>query len=290
MSQVDQSHIPLLIVGHYAHDVIINAQGSFQRLGGGVGYAAVTAAGLNQRFKTLSKVGDDFRYLSECQQAPTIVKDRKTTSFVNDMSEISRRQQVNSVCEPIYPDDIDGSADVAIICGIIGEVLPDTISRLYQKSSLMIGDIQGFIRKIDQMGRVYHCPLSESHYYGRISLFDYLKISCEELPFVDVEKICQKTTLLVTYSNNGCTVYDRKRCYQMLTSPVSVVDSTGAGDSFLMGFAIGLQHGFSVEKSIRLAHLCGAVTVQSIGIPALQAFSQVMPALSNVEENVTADS
>jgi len=289
MSQVDNNHIPILIVGHYTHDVIINSHESFQRLGGGVGYASAVAAGLNQHFKTLSKVGDDFRYLTECLQVPTILKNRKTTSFVNDTRKIPRRHQVDAFCEPFYPDDIDRTADIAIVCGVIGEILPETIKRLHEKSSLLIADIQGFIRKIDQTGRVYHCPLHETNYHDVIPLFDYLKVSDEELPFIDVEKIRRQTILLVTYGDNGCTVYDQKRSYHVPAYPVFAVDSTGAGDSFLMGFAVGLQNGFSVKKAVYLGHLCGHVTVQSVGIPAVHAFSHVMKALCDVDENLMAD-
>jgi len=56
-----------------------------------------------------------------------------------------------------------------------------------------------------------------------------------------------------------------------------------------MGFAVGLQHGFSVEQSIRLAHQCGAIAVQYVGIPVLQAFAQVIPMLSNLEDHNITD-
>jgi len=283
------NHIPLLIVGHYTHDVIINSQNSFQRLGGGAGYASIVAEGLNKPFKTLSKVGDDFLYLTECVQNPTILANRKTTSFINDTRSIPRRHQVKDLCEPFHPDDIDCTADVAIVCGVIGEVLPETIKKLREKSQFLVADIQGFIRKIDQTGRVDHCPLHESEFHEVISLLDYLKVSDEELPFIDVEKTRKQTTLLVTYGDDGCTVYDRERHYHIPAYPVSVVDSTGAGDSFLMGFSVGLQHGFSVEKAIRLGHHCGRVAVQSLGISSVRAFSHIMAESFDLNKNLGDD-
>jgi len=282
-------HTPLLIVGHYTHDVIMSSQKSFQRLGGGAGYASIVAEGLNQPFKTLSKVGDDFLYLTECVQIPTILANRKTTSFINDTRSIPRRHQVKALCEPFHPDDIDCTADVTIVCGVIGEILPETIKKLHEKSQLLVADIQGFIRKIDQTGRVYHCPLHESEFYEVISLLEYLKVSDEELPFIDVEKIRQQTTLLVTYGDDGCTVFDRKRSYHVPAYPVSAIDSTGAGDSFLTGFSVGLQHGFSVEKAIRLGHHCGRMAVLSIGIPSAHAFSHVMTEFFDLDKHLGTD-
>ena len=50
---------------------------------------------------------------------------------------------------------------------------------------------------------------------------------------------------------------------------------------------MGLQKGFSVKKAIRLGHYCGCVAVQSVGIPAVHAFSHVMKTFCDAEENLT---
>jgi len=47
--------------------------------------------------------------------------------------------------------------------------------------------------------------------------------------------------------------------------PVSVVDTVGAGDSFDAGFLYGYLNGWSLEKSLRLACVCGARSTQCEG-------------------------
>lgn len=47
--------------------------------------------------------------------------------------------------------------------------------------------------------------------------------------------------------------------------PVNVVDTVGAGDSFDAGFLFGHLNGWSLEKSLRLACVCGALSTQSAG-------------------------
>jgi len=267
----------LLIVGHYTHDTLIkNQQERFQRLGGGVAYVSAVAAGLKQVFKVISKVGDDFRYFDQCQQKPSVLTHRKTTSFVNYISEFPRRHQVNACCEPIYPHDIDYTADVAIVCGLMGEVLPETIQTLRERSVVLMGDVQGFIRRVDSTGKVTHTHLEETDYCDIISSFDYLKVSDEELPYINVSKLRENTTLLITYGDNGCTVYERKDHFHIPAYAVTTVDCTGAGDSFLAGVSIGLHQRLSLKEAIHLGHQCGRIAVQSIGTPAARSFSHLV--------------
>ncbi len=266
----------LLIVGHYTHDVLINDQHtSFQRLGGGVAYASVVAAGLNQKFKIISKVGSDFSYAGQCQQLPTVLTQHKTTSFIKYTSEVPRRHHVNTRCEAIYPDDIHDAAHITLVCGVIGEILPKTIKRLYEKSVVLIGDVQGFIRQVDASGKVSHIHLDDTEYADTLPLFDYLKVSDEELPYVNVSTLRKATTLLVTYGDNGCTVYQRNNQFHVPSYAITAVDSTGAGDSFLTGFAIGIQQRLSLEEAVCLGHRCGRIAVQSIGIPTVDSFSHL---------------
>jgi len=47
--------------------------------------------------------------------------------------------------------------------------------------------------------------------------------------------------------------------------PVNVVDTVGAGDSFDAGLLFGHLNGWSLEKSLRLACVCGALSTQKAG-------------------------
>jgi len=286
LQQTINKKTDLLIVGNYTHDTIIDGkQKSFQRLGGGAAYACAVAVGLDQNFEVISKVGSDFHYLQQCLRFPRIAPHTKTTSFVNYTSEIPRRHHVNACCEPIYPHDIHQTATTSIVCGVMGEILPKTIQTLRKTSTILIGDIQGFIRQLDKSGEVHHTPLEATDYHEVIHLFDFLKVSDEELPFINIEKLRQNTTLLITYGDDGCSVYERDTHTHVPTRPLFNVDSTGAGDSFLAGFASGLCQNLSVEEAIQLGHYCGGVAVQSVGIPATHSFRQLADNQSQTVRN-----
>jgi sugar/nucleoside kinase (ribokinase family) len=51
----------------------------------------------------------------------------------------------------------------------------------------------------------------------------------------------------------------------MESIPVKVVDTVGAGDTFDAGFIYGYLRGWELEKSLRLACVCGALSTQAAG-------------------------
>ena len=52
---------------------------------------------------------------------------------------------------------------------------------------------------------------------------------------------------------------------QVDSIPVRVVDTVGAGDSFDAGFLYGYLNGWKLEKSLKLACVCGALSTQKAG-------------------------
>lgn len=53
--------------------------------------------------------------------------------------------------------------------------------------------------------------------------------------------------------------------------PVNVIDTVGAGDSFDAGFIFGYLQGWSLEKALRAAAFCGAMSTRSAGGTSAQA-------------------
>jgi sugar/nucleoside kinase (ribokinase family) len=67
--------------------------------------------------------------------------------------------------------------------------------------------------------------------------------------------------------------------------PVDVVDTVGAGDSFDAGFLYGYLNAWSLERSLRLACICGALSTQSAGgtegQPTLNEAMQFLPPVAS---------
>ena len=78
------------------------------------------------------------------------------------------------------------------------------------------------------------------------------------------------------------------RCNVPLTEsiPVKVKDTVGAGDTFDAGFLYGYLNHWELERLLRLAAVCGALSTQSAGgtngQPTLEEAMKYMGHVSNV--------
>jgi sugar/nucleoside kinase (ribokinase family) len=65
---------------------------------------------------------------------------------------------------------------------------------------------------------------------------------------------------------DGCLVMSADgQVIRLPSFQVDVVDATGAGDAFAAGFIAGVWHGWSMEKTARLANAVGALCVTGLG-------------------------
>jgi ribokinase len=71
-------------------------------------------------------------------------------------------------------------------------------------------------------------------------------------------------------------VVDERDPYRVPSFPVSVVDTTAAGDAFVGGLAVALLRDAPVRDAVRFANACGALAVTRAGAqPSLPARSEV---------------
>ncbi|HCA7186927.1 TPA: aminoimidazole riboside kinase [Escherichia coli] len=115
-----------------------------------------------------------------------------------------------------------------------------------------------------------------------LSLANIAKLSEEELLFISGESQVQQgayslvqryslTLLLITQGKNGVLVYFQGQFIHYPAKPVSVVDTTGAGDAFVAGLLAGLADSGiptntrQLERIIAQAQICGALATTSKG-------------------------
>ena len=277
---MDTRMLDLLIAGHCTHDIIVQRDKQFLRLGGPPSYISRLLESLNRtarnkekeshgqvNYTIISKVGPDFKYFSEFPQKPRLVT-RPTTCFVHRYGSSERVMEVKSICEPIFPKDIQSQSKVGLIAGVIREVLPETIERLSSLCQVIFCDVQGLIRKVDQLGRVYHVNLASTEFYDILPKIDFLRLNRLESQFMKVKEISRKTIVLLTKGKEGCSIIERGQELEVPTRPLPEKDPTGAGDLFLGGFAYTILRGYSLEKCAQIANYCGGLAARRVGIPA----------------------
>ena len=71
--------------------------------------------------------------------------------------------------------------------------------------------------------------------------------------------------MVVTLGGQGAQWVTRSGTALIPSFPVKAVDTTGAGDAFNAGLAVGLAEGKSLEDAIRLAHAAAALSVMKPG-------------------------
>lgn len=71
--------------------------------------------------------------------------------------------------------------------------------------------------------------------------------------------------LAIKLGKDGALGISKSQRVQVESIPVKVVDTVGAGDSFDAGFMYGYLNDWELEKSLRLACVCGALSTQQAG-------------------------
>ena len=76
-------------------------------------------------------------------------------------------------------------------------------------------------------------------------------------------------TVVVKCGPKGCYIANREGSFWVAAEEnVTVVDTTGAGDSFVGGFLYALSNDLPLQECARIANSCGAKAVQKIGATA----------------------
>jgi sugar/nucleoside kinase (ribokinase family) len=72
-------------------------------------------------------------------------------------------------------------------------------------------------------------------------------------------------TFAITLGSEGALIYDGKSIHEIASTPVTAVDTNGAGDMFAGAFLYGITQGFDYAKAGRLASIAAATVVTQFG-------------------------
>lgn len=272
------SNLRGLIVGNYCHDVLIrDGLVVGETLGGAASFVSAVLDVLSVSFRLVSKVGSDFAYA--INHRPTVISTSKTTLFhayfdseVDAVGHQDRVLRRVCTCDPIRPSDLPATTgfDFGMAVGVGGEILPETLERMIDICSIVFVDVQALIRTFDAGdGTVKLVGLKDSGFFHLLPRIGFLKASADEAFFIDLDEVRQRCCVVVTHGKDGCEVYWKDGEMQIAPFTANQVDPTGAGDSFLGGFAAGLVQGLAVPDAALLGNLFGSLTVAQVGPPKL---------------------
>jgi len=91
--------------------------------------------------------------------------------------------------------------------------------------------------------------------------------------------------VLVKKGIRGVDVFSPTEKIELNGVVVSAKDTTGAGDSFIGGFIVGLANGYSSRQAAALANACGAFTTTIKGPHGVFSIEDINNLLTTVKEN-----
>ena len=278
-----KTDLSILFIGHFSIDSVIKLGESFYlSLGGSVSYCSLALSNYTQEAKIgiishigklnfnnslLDKIKNKKIDLRGIKYSPV-----KNTKFVLDYFDHSRTLTLKSKSPNLNFKDIpleylNDSPDIFVLVPLCNEISYEYVTQILKKfPDAYIGiDLQGFIRKIDEDGKVTYIYENEiiSNMKKIIDLIGdrlILKGSEEEMNLLagecdDFEKVMIHCN---TYDNNGIYIMTLGEKGSMLTKkgekilnipafePRRVVDETGAGDVY---FSIFLYEFIRSDKS-----------------------------------------
>ncbi|MEK3888819.1 fructoselysine 6-kinase [Bacillus sp. FSL K6-3431] len=136
------------------------------------------------------------------------------------------------------------------------------------------GHVEGYYPLIKEMGlhtsfdfsdQLNHSLVKTLPPFVDYSFFSYTKDDAFIRQFLkDIKNIGSKIAV-ATLGENGSLAYDGEQYYQCGVVEVNVVDTMGAGDSFISGFIFGILKGLPINKCLELGTETAAKTIEYIG-------------------------
>ena len=78
--------------------------------------------------------------------------------------------------------------------------------------------------------------------------------------------------VIITRGIKGCSLHSNDQQMHIPAYSAKAIDTTGAGDCFLAGYAAELHYKLNEEAPLRIANYCGHIAVKYKGVPVFKAF------------------
>lgn len=204
------------------------------------------------------------------------IPSKNTVYFENIYSENSneRKQRVRAKADPFT---IDKLKDIKARYIVLGTLLADdfsleTIKYLSTRGSLIV-DAQGYLREV-RGEEVFACDWIDKR--EALKYIDVLKVNEEEAEVITGEKDSHRAAkilgewgvkeVLLSLGSYGSIIYASGKFYDIPAyKPKQVVDATGCGDTYTMGYIYRRAQGASILEAGKFAAAVSAIKLEHSG-------------------------
>jgi sugar/nucleoside kinase (ribokinase family) len=248
--------------------------------------AALALAKLGRRVTLRGAVGDDFadrfrrdmiRYGIDAGLVPSKETGGFSLIYYDDFG--NRHLDLLGRADPVpaVEDALLRQAEAVLVGPILKEISFDLIQDIRRRfDGLFFCDPQGLLRGVGADGRIFH--EKPDGIEDILGLFDIVKpnelegkvltgIDCRRDPFeaARIIKNWGPKIVIVTLAELGSVIYDGDRFYEIPPYPVDLVDSTGAGDTYMAGFVHARLNGESLRSCGTFASCVSSLMIEQVG-------------------------
>ncbi|MEK6221621.1 MAG: PfkB family carbohydrate kinase [Chloroflexota bacterium] len=256
--------IDYLIIGHLTNDLTHPEP----RIGGTAAYAALTAHAFGLRVGIVTSWGKEHR--SELFDEIQIVnhETNQSTTFENMDTDDGRELILHHKAPDLdyyHIPQLWRSSPLVHIAPVAQEVNPGIVRYFGENQVYMTP--QGFMREWNQAGHIKHTDWPEAAYI--LQQVEAAVISVEDVENNDVyiETLAQALPiLLVTDGENGSDLYTQGETTHIPASPMTAVDTTGAGDIFAATLFIQYDTKKNALEAAQFAAQIAGISVSREGL------------------------
>jgi len=278
--------IKYLSIGHCCYDKMDD---QFV-LGGTASYASLLANRLGADTHLLTSYGDDFLFGKDFAGADisvTNILSKETTVFQNKYEDSIRTQTLLARARSISSKDLENLSeqyDITHISPIADEVDLELLNSL-DKEKLTVATPQGWLRQWDESGIVSYKPID----WNLLSEIDFVIISEEDIADFKTQLPLIKEAvkaLIVTRGKDGSIIYNGKVEAHFPAYASTVVDPTGAGDTFATGFIMRYAKTGEIVDSMIYANCLASICVEYQGTTFFDHLEDIERRMSFYKKNL----
>jgi sugar/nucleoside kinase (ribokinase family) len=263
---ISPPHVDIMMIGHFARDILVIDDQVENALGGGVYYGGIALQRMGVHTAIVTRLNpDDFSYLEELNEVGAqvfAVPAPETSGIKNlyDSEDMERR-----VCIPLGFAGPFHAADIphievgiiAIVPIIAGEVSLQLLKSLAGRGPVAL-DVQGFVR-VRENGQLVFKQWVEME--EGLSHVTYLKVDRAEAELLtgktDMKLAARQLAVygpreIVITQSSGLTVFAAGKLYQAPFTPRSLAGRTGRGDTSFATY-LGKRLSIPPEEACRYA-------------------------------------
>lgn len=265
-----------LTIGNITKDLI---PGGYT-VGGAVTYASVAAMRLGRKPGVLTRMSSDL-VLPDVFRAIELyaLPSPHTLTFENVYTPDGRVQTIHAFGDAIDTQDVptalvQAAPSIVLLGPLAGELDP-RVATLFPNALLGVVP-QGWMRRWDAQGRVWHVPMTCQEEVLRYA--DVLVVSTEDVNhdislvrcYADVVE-----TVALTRGLHGADVYHKGHITHVRPRPANQIDPTGAGDTFAAAFLIYFQETGDPIRAARFANIAASFSVEGLSYSSAPSRAQV---------------